>query len=105
MGRPEPMGFPDPALAALARRVGILPGYIEQGGKPHKTSDASRRALLGALGIAAETPAAAAASLAALRAVPAAPLEPVFVVPERGAKIIARPPRRRGAKARWLLNC
>jgi 4-alpha-glucanotransferase len=56
-----------PALRALAERAGILPGHRPAGGGPlHRTSDATREALLAALGHDASSEGAAVRSLAAL---------------------------------------
>lgn len=43
----------DPRLRQLAELAGILPEYQDNWGKPHHTSEAAYRALLGAMGIAA----------------------------------------------------
>lgn len=58
-----------PQLRALALRMGILPSYRPAGGgAPRATSDATREALLSALGLAADSEAAAARSLEELQA-------------------------------------
>jgi 4-alpha-glucanotransferase len=90
---------PRPVLRALARRVGILPGYREAGsGALRRTSDATRTALLSALGLDAGTEAAARRTLAALDAAARErALEPVAVV-ELGARW--RPRLRRGTAPR-----
>jgi 4-alpha-glucanotransferase len=56
-----------PALRALADRVGILPSYLDQNGRDvRQTTDASREALLAALGHDASTERAAAQRLGGL---------------------------------------
>ena len=56
-----------PALRALADRVGIMPSYLEQNGRDvRETTDASREALLAALGHDASTESAAAQRLTGL---------------------------------------
>jgi 4-alpha-glucanotransferase len=64
----EEPGSHDTPLEALAAYVGIVPGYTDQTGRDHRTSDDTRRALLAALGLDASTDDAAHRSLAALRA-------------------------------------
>lgn len=56
------------ALARLADRAGIAPGYHDIGGTWHSTGDETRRRLLAALGMPADDEAAAADALVALEA-------------------------------------
>lgn len=56
----------DDDLARLAERAGIEPGYWDIAGHYHETTPETARALLAALGIAAEGPAAVRASLATI---------------------------------------
>jgi 4-alpha-glucanotransferase len=66
-----------PALRALADHVGILPSYLQQNGRDvRETSDATREALLSALGHDASTEAAAAQGLAELERLERARLVP-----------------------------
>ena len=72
----------NPALRELADLVGILPDYHDIWGGRHETGDATRRALLAALGFSAATDEEAQAALAAWRAQEAATtLPPVLVQP------------------------
>ena len=70
-----------PELRALAERLGILSSYIDQSGRQeHHTRDATREALVAALGHDGSSEAAAAASLEALEQVERARLlDPVQV--------------------------
>jgi 4-alpha-glucanotransferase len=61
-----------PLLREVARRCGIAPGYVGTDGAWHETSDASREALLAAMGVDAADEASAARALAS-GAVEAAP--------------------------------
>ncbi len=70
-------------LDQLCERVGVLPGYHDIWGGFHQTPDATRRALLAAMGLPANTDDEATASLQALdRREWARPLPPVRVVRE-----------------------
>jgi 4-alpha-glucanotransferase len=103
MPRPSP-------LRALADRVGIVSEYLDQTGSAvRRTSDATRIAILRAMGIAAATTREAEAALAALDAQDAARLlEPVRVVPLRRARSmrlgLTLPERLRGQPVRWELQ-
>ncbi|HET6346954.1 MAG TPA: 4-alpha-glucanotransferase, partial [Myxococcota bacterium] len=81
----------DPTLAALADRVGILPGFIDQKGAPQTTSDDSRKHLLEALGYDVRTPTAATETLARLEAEPAPVLPPVRVTHTPRSQRLALP--------------
>jgi (1->4)-alpha-D-glucan 1-alpha-D-glucosylmutase len=56
----------DSPLDRLARRCGIVPEYVDIWGRPHRASEATKRALLGAMHVPAATEAEVASSLAAL---------------------------------------
>ncbi len=58
---------PRPLLRSLAEHVGIFSSYVDQSGRTRRTSDATRLALLAALGIDASREAKAGDALAALR--------------------------------------
>jgi 4-alpha-glucanotransferase len=94
------------ALHALASRVGILPRYVDQTGVVRRASDASRVALLEAMGFVAVTEAQARRSLRALAEADASRLvAPSRVVEREAARRLEwhaadRGPRRR----RWTLD-
>ncbi|MGM0585102.1 MAG: glycogen debranching protein GlgX [Pseudomonadota bacterium] len=71
-----------PALARLADRMGILDSYREVGGALRETGDATRRALLHAMGVGAGSEAEAARELAAREAEETARLLPYEAVIE-----------------------
>ena len=76
-------------LAKLADRVGILPVYHEISGDAHATSDATRMAILAAMGYEAQDEAAASRSLELLDGeARARPLPPVRVARPRAARIL-----------------
>jgi len=97
-------GDPSGALRRLAERVGIVPEYLDQSGSQVRpTSDETRIAILGAMGLEAGTPARAREALEALDAAErAALLAPVQVSPHGGAapRLELRAPRP-GAELRW----
>lgn len=72
------------ALHRLAERVGILPEYLNQMGETRHTPDATRVAILAAMGLEAATPAAARASLEELESRAEARLLPPVKVHPRG---------------------
>src|SRR5215470_8906954 len=74
-----------PFLTALAEQVGILPSYVDQFGRTHRTADRVRVALLEAMGIEARSEAAARAELARAREQQAAQLIAPVRVAERSA--------------------
>ena len=79
-----------PRLRALATRIGILPGYVDARGTRRTTSDATREALVAALGHDGATEAAAARALAALDAEAAArPLAATRVAGPAAARTVA----------------
>ena len=94
------------SLQRLADRVGILPEYVDQTGKELRTtSDATRVAILSAMGLDCSTDAAARATLAQLEArALTSPLEPVRVR-LRGsagaARVRLRLPRSLRGEAAW----
>jgi len=70
------------ALQQLSELVGILPDYYDIWGNRHETSDAARRALLGAMGIACASEAECAAASQTWQAAPwRRRLPPVLVAP------------------------
>src|SRR5437868_14867982 len=95
-------------LDQLCHRYGILPCYYDIWGNPHYTSEAAKRALLAAMGVAAATDEDAAASLHALeRQKWDRPMAPVQVVREsaRPHRIaIALPVRADKPAYRWCLR-
>jgi 4-alpha-glucanotransferase len=96
-----------PALLALADRVGILPSYLEQNGRDvRETSDATREALLNALGYDASSEAAAGQRLVELdRAERARLVAPVQVWREyeqaQPALRVSLPPELARGNLRW----
>src|SRR5919201_3632796 len=73
------------ALRELADRLGIIPEYVDQTGTERRaTSDATRRRLLGVMGVDASTDAAARRALEALEARERARLLPPARVAARG---------------------
>ena len=97
-----------PALRALAERVGILSEYVDQGGTVRPTSDATRVALLAAMGWSAETEERARAALRAFdTSATADVLASSRVVGARDARTLpVRLPVRRGGSGplRWELE-
>jgi (1->4)-alpha-D-glucan 1-alpha-D-glucosylmutase len=95
-------------LDQLCERCGVLPGYQDIWGGFHHTPDATRRALLAAMGLPANTDDEASASLLALdRREWARPLPPVRVVrePARPHRIaIALPLTEETQAWRWRLR-
>ncbi len=94
------------ATRALAERVGILPEYVDQSGRELRTtSDATRIAILGAMGIEASTEAAARASLQAMETRERATLLEPVRVRLRGSRsagrLRVRLPGSSGAAVRW----
>lgn len=96
-----------PALAALARALGILPSYVAADGRTvRRTTDATRVALAAAMGCDAATEVAAARALRALEeARDASPLPPVRVVRAREVRRGLVVPARvaGGGPVRWEL--
>jgi len=97
------------ALRTLAARLGILPDYVDQRGTRRTTSDASRVALLAAMGIDARTEIRATRALREIDAANrAALLRPVRVLPAAGARVIEIALPRRHAmwrhSPRWLIE-
>ncbi len=98
-----------PALRALATRLGILPDYRDYRGTRRTTSDASRVALLAAMGIDARTERSARNALRELQAAArSALLAPVRLLPATRAAtiVIALPSHHAGcrAPARWMIE-
>ena len=96
-------------LEELATEVGVIPEYLDQTGREtRKTSDATRQALLGALGIDATTETAARRALAELRrAARGRLIEPVRVVEIGGAdlgRLTVRAPASRVRTGAWRLD-
>lgn len=67
MALPSVDRMPRQFLRALAEHVGILPSYVDQSGRTRRTSDATRIALLAAMGMEAGREAQARSALEALR--------------------------------------
>lgn len=88
-----------PSLHALAAHVGILDHYLDQAGTRRDTTDATRVALLAAMGLEAGSEHATRESLAQERARHAAARSAVRVVDARHARIVAAP--RAARTARW----
>jgi hypothetical protein len=98
-----------PTLAKLAERLGIQPSYMDQSGEKRRiTSDATREALLAAMGIDASTEERAAAALKTLRTSQRHQwLEPVRVVRQRSrslSQVMVRVPSTRTVELRWTLT-
>ncbi len=95
-----------PALRALAKYVGILPEYVDQTGVVRRASDATRIALLAAMGLEADTERRArAARLALQTAVAQRTLAPARVVAAAQARVLPLGKRRpRAARGRWRLE-
>ncbi|MBI5936932.1 MAG: 4-alpha-glucanotransferase [Betaproteobacteria bacterium] len=94
------------ALHRLCDLVGILPDYYDIWGHRHETSDAARRALLGAMGIACADEAACAQSIQAWQEMPwRRKLPPVQVAPADApiALSIHLPEREAGQVCTWRL--
>jgi 4-alpha-glucanotransferase len=89
--RPE-VATTRPNLLALAERLGIQSSYLDQTGEALRiTSDATREALLGAMGIDASTEEGAAEALRALRIAERRRLiDPVRVVRQRNRRALSR---------------
>jgi len=95
---------PRPFLHALAVQVGILPSYVDQGGRTRRTSDRTRVALLRAIGIDAQGEPAARAALEAARArLAAAMLSPVRVAETAAARTLPLGPAGWHAQA-WAVE-
>lgn len=101
------------ALRALAERVGVLPGYSAVDGRWHETPDATREAILHALGFDVRDAEAAQRALEALDAMRSARLiAPACVTPLRDpgaphpehAAAVAWYPEARGRMADWTLR-
>ncbi len=94
-----------PALRALASYVGIAPEYVDQARVVRRASDATRVALLAAMGLDAGTERRARAALVALRTAAAQRLlAPTRVLAPAEAWVLPLGPRRvRGARVRWRL--
>ena len=95
-------------LRELSARVGILDSYWGHDGRPHDTSDDTRRALLTAMEFDVSSAAAARASLEALRERDADRLLPPVRVIEQGDPSLApleiRTPASRAATGPWRLE-
>jgi len=97
------------ALRRLADRAGILASYRPMAGAPPRhTTDATREALLSAMGFDASSEASARRTLAALEARDGArPLAPVRVVPAgspAARRLAVRLPDAAGPRIEWLLT-
>ncbi len=95
-----------PALRALAKHVGILPEYVDQTGVVRRASDATRAALLAAMGLDVATERRAHATLLGLQTTAAeqtlAPARVVAAVHARVLPLGARRPRT--GRVRWRLE-
>jgi 4-alpha-glucanotransferase len=90
-------------LRALAGELGILPSYVDVSGRTRRTSDATRQALLAAMGIDASSEEAARRALARMAEEAAGRmLEPVRVVRQTDARTVRA--RVSGAGATWDLE-
>ncbi|HZF67246.1 MAG TPA: hypothetical protein VEZ47_04330 [Gemmatirosa sp.] len=101
------------ALRTLAERVGILPGYSAVDGRWHETPDATREAILTAMGFAVADAEAAARALAELDATRNArllaptsvlPLGDPSAPPAVDGAVAAWVPEARGATVAWTLR-
>jgi 4-alpha-glucanotransferase len=82
-----------PLLNALANRAGILTAYTDAGGQQRQTSDATREALLAAMGLDASTEERAARSIEAFDRAADRLLPPVAVTPVEASRLrLALPP-------------
>ena len=98
-----------PSLHRLAERLGTQSAYVDQTGETLRlTSDATRHALLAAMGIDASTEERAAAALRALRvAVRRQWIAPVRVVRQRSrnlSRIVVRVPSMHAEQVQWTLT-
>jgi 4-alpha-glucanotransferase len=98
-----------PALRALADRLGIQAAYVDQTGESLRpTSDATREALLAAIGIDASTEARAAKALRALRLAERRQwIAPVQVVRQRSralSMVTVRVPSMHAEQVQWTLT-
>lgn len=95
------------ALARLAACYGILPAYFDVEGREHHASDATRRALLGAMGVAADDEAAVRESLRAWTARQwQRVLPPAVVLRDRGEPLqlmLRLPARLFDARIAWRI--
>ena len=96
------------SLNLLADHLGIQPSYVDQTGETLRfTSDATREALLAAMGFDASTEEQAAAALRALRDVERRQwIAPVRVVRQRSralSRVAVRMPLMRASEVRWTL--
>ncbi len=93
-----------PALAALAERLGVIPSYRPaDGGPPRVASDATREALVAAMGLDASSERAAADALAGLEASEAATALPASEV-TTDRRVRVRPPADTGPRIDWQLE-
>lgn len=98
-----------PNLQQLAERLGIQSSYVDQSGeKLRLTTDATREALLAAMGIDASSEERAAEALKTLRSSKRRQwIEPVRVVRQRSralSKVKVRVPASRAEEVRWVLT-
>src|SRR4051812_8759837 len=98
-----------PALLALAEKLGIQSSYVDQTGEALRvTSDATREALLEAMGYDVGTEEAAAEALRTLRtAARHRWIEPVRVVRQRSralSRVMVRVPSTRADSVEWTLT-
>jgi 4-alpha-glucanotransferase len=87
------------ALKQLADRVGIVASYTDQTGRRRRTGRGTMRALLGAMGLNADSPAEAAERLAEIEAEDAGRQIPEWAIGEPGAPITQLVP----AGAEWRI--
>ena len=104
----EPDAPSRPALHRLAERLGIQSSYVDQTGESLRlTSDATREALLAAMGFDASTETRAEDALGALRSAERRRwIEPVRVVRQRSralSKVVVRMPSMRADEVQWAL--
>ena len=98
-----------PALHALSERLGIQSSYVDQSGERLRlTSNATREALLAAMGVDASTEDRAAAALRALRMARRRQwIEPVRVARQRGralSTVAVRVPTMHAEQVQWTLT-